>query len=80
MRAVTDSVQARRLTAEQHAEVQKKLDDVAEGMNALRIALEGIQALLTPCYGELDGEACILPDRHRGRHLSDAGTEWVDND
>lgn len=80
IRPVTERQLARSLGAEERRDLQQKLHEVSEGLVALRIVLEGIQALLTPCDGEKDGEVCLLPDRHRGPHLSDAGTEWVDDD
>lgn len=71
---------ARAITPEQQAEIEKKLDGVREALEGLRFVVEEVQGLLTPCYGVKGGEHCYLPDRHRGPHLSDAGTEWVDDD
>lgn len=71
---------ARAIAPEQQAEITKNLRDVVEAINSLRLVVEEVQGLLTPCYGKNGEEYCLLPDRHRGRHLSDAGTEWVDDD
>ena len=69
-----------RISPEQQAEILKMLRGVQDSLESLHLVLEEVQGRLTPCYGKKGGEACILPDRHRGRHLSDAGTEWVDDD
>jgi len=67
------------MTAEQFAAVTKRLEELQDSLDSLQVMIEDVQALLTPCDGQKDGEFCYLTGGHQGPHLSNAGDEWLDD-
>lgn len=57
----------------------ERLEGIQRAITGLTAELHGIMLLLEPCYGDLDGDPCVL-GFHRGPHQTGDGTEWLDKE